>query len=88
MPTQKLQTFRSAAVTPSDTVDIPNPFTAAAESADDCLLFVGGGGDVAVIDAGGSTTTFVGVPSGTFFPHHVKRVLSTGTTATNIVALW
>lgn len=51
-------------------------------------LFVGVGGDVAVWLWGeAASLTFKNVPSGTFMPIQVKRVLSTGTTATNIVLL-
>ncbi len=48
-------------------------------------LYVGGTGSVAVKDALGNTTTFVAVPAGTSIPLNIVRVLSTGTTATNLV---
>ena len=68
-----------AAVTPSDTVDLP--VTARG-------LFVGTAGNVAVIGAGDSLpVTFKNVANGTVLPLCVKRVLATGTTATDIVAL-
>ncbi len=51
-------------------------------------LWVGGAGNVAVIlSVGGASVTFLNVPSGTLLPIQAVRVLSTGTTATNILAL-
>jgi len=37
--------------------------------------------------ADSGTVTFSGLPAGIFLPIIVKRVYSTGTTATNIIAL-
>jgi len=50
-------------------------------------LYIGGTGDVAVLTADGQTITFSAVPVG-IFPIQVTQVLSTGTTATNIIALY
>lgn len=60
-------------VTPSDTVDLPacGP------------LWVGGSGTLVVMSATGNVGTFVAYPVG-WFPGRVKRVMATGTTATNI----
>ena len=50
-------------------------------------LYVGTGGDVAVVTEDGVTVTFKNVPSGFYIgPFYIKKVLSTGTTADNIVA--
>lgn len=68
----------AAAVTPADGSDI---------SPEASALFIGGAGDVSVHVMDGSTVTFVGVAAGSILPVRVKRVLSTSTTATNIVAL-
>ena len=70
---------RAAAITPSDTVDLPWITRA---------IYVGGAGDVKV-DMGDSGTAipFTAVPVGTVLPIRVKRVYATGTTATNLVAL-
>lgn len=68
-----------AAVTPSDSTLV----TAKA-------LYIGVGGDVALAPSvDGSAVTFKDVPGGTFLPVELKngRVMSTSTTATNIVAL-
>lgn len=49
-------------------------------------LYVGTGGNVALkTRQGGSTVTFTNVPSGSTIPLRVVQVLSTSTTATNIV---
>ena len=66
-----------SAVTPSATTEIPLGLG----------LYIGGGGDVAVRCEDGSTGTFVAVPAGTFMPGRFDRVLASGTTATNILAL-
>jgi len=67
-----------SAATPSDVTT----FTQAT------ALFVGVGGDVAVMPLGGTTAvTFKNVPSGTFMPIQCQQLMSTNTTATNIVLL-
>ncbi len=53
-----------------------------------CVLYVGVAGDVKVTTAGGDDVTFTGILAGSFIPVQVLKVFSTGTTATNIVALW
>lgn len=50
-------------------------------------LYIGGAGDVAVQMYDGTSVTFVGVVAGSVLPIMVKKVLSTGTDATNIVGL-
>ena len=66
---------RAVAVTPSDATILP-PST----------IYVGVGGDVAVEPwTGDNTVTFVGLPAGAIVPVRVRRVLATGTTATNLV---
>lgn len=52
-------------------------------------IYVGGSGDLAVIlDADSSAVTFVGLAAGVIHPLAVKRVMSTGTTATSIVGVY
>ena len=54
-------------------------------------LYVGGAGDVTVKFTEDPTQTailFASVQAGTFLPIRVRQVMSTGTTATNIVALF
>jgi len=67
------------AVTPSDTADL---------AAGPCrALHVGVPGNIAVIAAGDSTAVTLSVGQG-ILPVAVKRVLSTGTSAASIVALY
>lgn len=52
-------------------------------------IWVGGAGDVAIIASEDSAAvTIVGVPAGTLLPIRARRVMSTNTTATSIVALY
>jgi hypothetical protein len=51
-------------------------------------VFVGGAGNLAVVMASGNSLTLTGVTAGTVLPLRVTKVKSTGTTATNIAALW
>lgn len=69
---------RAAAVTPNDSTDL---------ATDARALYIGTTGNVSVITAGGDTVTFTAVPVG-LLPVSVSRVRSTGTTASNILALW
>lgn len=69
---------RAAAVTPDDNADLADVASA---------LLVGGAGNAAVVTAGGDAVTLTGLLAGHVYRVRVKRVKSTGTTATNIVAL-
>ena len=51
-------------------------------------LYVGGAGNVALEGEDGESVTFSAVPAGTVLPVSPAKVLSTGTTATLIVALY
>lgn len=51
-------------------------------------LYIGGAGDVAVVSPIGSAVTFSAVPAGTLLPIAVVQVLSTGTSATLIIAVY
>ena len=72
----------AAAITPSDTVNIPTGPTRG--------VYVGVTGNVTVVMAEGAQTAvlFVAVPAGTILPISVKRVNATGTAATDLVALF
>ena len=85
MAYQKLQQSRAAAVTKSDTVDIPNPGNGDVEG---CVLYVGTGGILRVLTAGGDDITFQNIPNGFLTTFQVIRVFASTTTANNIVALW
>lgn len=72
--------YNFVAVTPSNTVDLPSPCRA---------LYVGVGGDVAVVPLDGSAAVvFKNASNGQFLPIQARRVNSTDTDATNIVALY
>lgn len=68
-----------AAVTPSDSVALPNGVCGA--------LFVGGAGNVAAVRPDGTAVTFAAV-AGAILPICAMRVNSTNTTATGIIALY
>ena len=52
-------------------------------------IYVGGTGDIAVRTPDNETSVvFRAVPAGVIFPIQVDMVLTTGTTATNLVALY
>ena len=50
-------------------------------------LYVGGTGNLKVTTVDGSVVTFSSIPAGTILPIRVKVAWSTGSTATNVVAL-
>lgn len=52
-----------------------------------CVLYIGGSGDLEVQTVGGDNVTFFGVTAGQFIPVNVMKV-RTGTTASDILALW
>ena len=66
------------AITPDDNSDLSEVTRA---------LYVGATGDIALVTKAGSTLTFTGLATGSLLPVRVQRVLSTGTTASNIVGL-
>lgn len=70
---------RATAVTPSDSVSYAGPARA---------LYVGGAGNVVVVLTDDSTVTLTNVQAGTIIPLWHKRVNSTSTTATSMVALF
>ena len=69
----------AAAVTPSDTVPLANPSRG---------IYVGGAGNLSVVMISGDGAVFSAVSTGAVLPIAVDQVNATGTTATNIVALW
>lgn len=67
------------AITKSDADTFAQPVT----------VYVGGAGDVAILPAnGGSAVTFVGLPAGSIVPCRARAVLSTNTSATNLVGVY
>lgn len=73
------RSYREAvAITPSNTVDIPQTIA----------IYVGGQGNLKVDMKGGGTVTFTAVPVGKILDIRATRVYDTGTTATNLLALY
>lgn len=68
-----------ASVTPNDNVNLSRLTRA---------IYVGGAGDLNVDLEDGVTLLFVGIPAGSLLPLRARRIRSTSTTATNVVALW
>lgn len=69
----------SSVVTPNDSNDL-DPYARA--------LRIGGAGNVTIQNARGESVLFANVQDGETLPCMVKRVMVTGTTATNIVAYY
>lgn len=67
------------AITPSDTETTGHVTRA---------LYVGGSGNLVVQMQNGSVVTLANVPAGTFLPMRAVQVLSSGTSATDIVGFW
>ncbi len=88
MAYQKLQAGRAAAVTPSNTANIPSVSSQDGSGNNGCVLYVGTKGNLKVMTVGGDEVTFTNIQDGSFIPVQVLKVFSTGTTASNIVALW
>ena len=70
--------YDGVVVTPSDATDLPVTSRA---------LFIGSSGDLSVIMAGGTILQLRNVPVG-ILPIRASRVRSSGTTASDIVAVW
>lgn len=68
------------AVTTSDATNFPGGICKS--------LYIGGAGAAVVVWEDDTTTTFSGLLAGSILPVQCKRVNATGTTATNIVALY
>ena len=58
------------------------------QSKEPAVLYVGVGGNVKVRTMGGDDVRFTGLAAGQFVPVQCVRIYATGTTATDVVALW
>lgn len=79
----------SQAVTLSDSVDLPR--YRALQGGPGSLtdwIYVGSTGDVVVVQQDGTAVTYAGVPTGQFLPVAARRINSTSTTASSLVALY
>lgn len=81
-PSAPSSALRAVAVTPNDDDDLAHITSG---------LWIGATGDVTVIPANNANDapiTFAAIPAGTLLPLSVRRVMDTGTDATQIVAFW
>lgn len=70
----------AAAITPHDSTDLSRTTRG---------IYVGGAGNVSVeMKSTGTAVVFQGLAAGTILPVRATRVNATGTTATNLIALW
>lgn len=74
-------------VTTSDTEKIKYPASIPNKNVRARALYVGTGGNLTIKDEYGNNVTFVGLIAGTLLPVSTDQVMSTGTSASNIVAL-
>ena len=72
-------------LSPDDTLNLPQYVARALLTA---AVYVGTAGDVTSVDENGVTTLWKAVPAGTFLQIAVKRINSTGTGASNLVACY
>jgi hypothetical protein len=79
LESQRALASEAVDVTPADGSDLATVQAA---------LYVGTGGNIKVDMSGSGTVTFNNVGDGVFLPILVDRVYSTGTTASNIIALY
>jgi hypothetical protein len=70
--------MRVRVITPSDVTTYSPPLDA---------ILVNGAGNLAIVDLSGNTVTIAGVVAGSLLPIGASRVMSTNTTATNIIGL-
>jgi hypothetical protein len=66
-------------VTPNDSTELSHVTRA---------IYVGGAGDLPAELVSGAQVQFASVPAGAMLPMRVTKILATGTTAGQIVALW
>lgn len=76
---------RCQVATPSDTVDFPI-FTQTGVLPG--MVYIGGTGNMVGVAQDQTTTLFSGIPAGSQLPIGIRRINSTNTTATTIVACW
>lgn len=72
------------AVTPNDSTALQYNGVATVTRA----IYVGADGNLSLTMADGANVTFTGVKGGGTYPFRASKVLATGTTSTNIVALY
>jgi hypothetical protein len=83
-----LQAFNAQAVTPSDSQDLLLSGSPIEGVENGALLYVGTGGGLTITTLGGQQVTLANVPDGSYVPIQVRKVWATGTSASNILALF
>lgn len=83
-----LQAFNAEAVTPNDSADITLSGSPISGIENGALLYIGTGGNLTITTIGGQTVTLTNIADGSYVPIQVKRVWSTGTSASDILALY
>lgn len=73
-------------VTKHDTVD--NILDGAGIACKSRAIMVGVTGNVAFLDGNGDSAVITALVAGVIYPIETRRILSTSTTATGIIALW
>jgi hypothetical protein len=53
-----------------------------------CVFYTGGAGNLNVVTAGGDSILISGAVAGQYHPVHIKKILSTSTSASLIIAYW
>lgn len=76
------------AITKSDTINIGETAADDGHALLPSAIYVGGAGNVVAVAQDGSTATFTAVTAGTVLLVQPKRVNSTSTTATAMIALY
>lgn len=76
---------RCIAVTPSDTVDL-TPFTQSQLLTG--MIYTGGAGNITAVTQDGATVLFTAPPIGAIIPIAARRINSTGTTSTPLIACY
>jgi len=77
-----------ATITPSDTIAIGEAAAGDGNARVPQAIYVGGAGAVVAVMPDNTTATFSGVTAGTVLPIQPKRINSTSTTATALLALY
>jgi len=88
MGTFTLQAFNAQPVTPSDSQDLVLGGGAITGIGNGALLYIGTGGTLTITTVGGQTVTMINIPNGSYVPIQVQKVFATGTSSTDIIALF
>lgn len=88
MATFNLQAFNAQAVTPNNNADLVLSGATITGIDNGACLYIGTGGNITITTIGGQTVTLTNLADGVFVPIQVRRVFATGTTASNILALY